>query len=108
VEAINDLMEKEQPFLLPDFQIIHLAQRLQIPVHYCSATINNVMGRNFRDWLNSHRIRYFIKAYPGLSDTMTVKTVAYQSGFKNITTFYNAFKKETGQMPTTYFSLQPG
>lgn len=108
VEAIGELMEREQPYLLQDFQIIHLAQRLQIPVHHCSTTINNVMGRNFRDWLNSYRIKHFIKVYPGLSDTMTVETVAYESGFKNITTFYNAFKKETGQMPTTYFSLQPG
>ena len=102
-EAINSLMDTEQPFLSPGFQIIHLAQHLQIPVHHCSATINTVMGKNFRDWLNSYRVQYFIKQYPALSGQMTVETVAYQSGFKNITTFYNAFKKETGQMPTAYF-----
>ncbi|MGJ7031295.1 helix-turn-helix domain-containing protein [Niabella hirudinis] len=103
IEAITRLMEEEQPFLAADCQIIHLAQGLQIPVHHCSQAINKVMGKNFRDWLNGYRIRYFISRYPQEADTMTIESIAIQSGFKNITTFYNAFKKETGQMPKGYF-----
>lgn len=102
--SITKWMDEELPFLAPDFQMIHLAQQLQLPVHYCSQTINNVMERNFRDWLNSYRIRYFVQNYPILCSKMTIEAIAYQSGFKNMTTFYNAFKKETGQMPTAYFS----
>ncbi|SDD94252.1 AraC family transcriptional regulator [Niabella drilacis] len=107
IEAITRLMEEEQPFLAADCQIIHLAQRLQIPVHHCSQAINKAMGKNFRDWLNGYRIRYFIDRYPEEADKMTIESVAFQSGFKNITTFYNAFKKETGQMPKGYFEHSP-
>ena len=104
--TITNLMEDEKPFLSTDYQIIHLAQTLQIPVHHCSQTINQYFGKNFRDWLNGYRIRYFIKQYPLVVETMTIESVAFQSGFKNITTFYNAFKKETGQMPTAYFEKE--
>jgi AraC-like DNA-binding protein len=31
--------------------------------------------------------------------TKTIEAIAMESGFKNVTTFYNTFKKETGQLP---------
>ncbi|SDC34181.1 helix-turn-helix domain-containing protein [Niabella drilacis] len=102
-DAIARLMEVEQPFLSADYQIIHLAQTLQIPVHHCSQTINQHFGRNFRDWLNGYRVRHFIELYRLANDQITIEAAAFQSGFRNITTFYNAFKKETGHMPKTYF-----
>lgn len=103
VEVMTKFMESEKPFLLPGFQIIHLAQKLNIPVHQCSFVINNRMGKNFRDWINSYRILYFISQYPFKSNKMTIETIAYESGFNSLATFYNAFKKETGSMPTAYF-----
>jgi AraC-like DNA-binding protein len=105
-EAMNELMDSGKPFLQPDFQMIHLAQKLNIPAHHCSFVLNNVMGKNFREWINSYRIDYFIAMYPLLSDRMTIEAVANQSGFKSIATFYNAFKKETGLMPTSFFAKE--
>ncbi len=105
-EAMNELMDNEKPFLQPDFQMIHLAQKLNIPAHHCSFVLNNVMGKNFREWINSYRIDYFISVYPLLSDRMTIEAVANQSGFKSTATFYNAFKKETGLMPTSFFAQE--
>jgi AraC-like DNA-binding protein len=102
--AMEELMENEKPFLLPDFQILHLAQKINIPVHHCSFVINNVIGKNFRDWINSYRVHNFIVIYPLLSAKMTIEAIAYQSGFKSVATFYNAFKKEAGSMPKAYFS----
>ncbi|MFD1629405.1 helix-turn-helix domain-containing protein [Pseudopedobacter beijingensis] len=104
VQAIQELMEKEQLFLQPDFQMKDLATAVDIPVHHCSLVINHIIGKKFRDWLNSYRVQYFIKEYPMLADKMTVEAIALQSGFKNTATFYNAFKKETGRMPKIYFA----
>lgn len=102
-ESMKEFMGTEKPFLQPDFQIIHLAQKLNIPVHHCSFVINNGIGKNFRDWINAYRVDDFIKEYPLISDKMTIEAIANQSGFKSVATFYNAFKKETGLMPTAYF-----
>ena len=102
-EIITKYMVSEKPYLLPGFQIIHLAQKLDIPVHQCSLIINIGMDKNFRDWINSYRILHFISQYPIKIDRITIESIANESGFKNATTFYNAFKKTTGLMPTTYF-----
>ena len=101
--TIQDHMENEKPFLQPEFQIKDLCQSVDIPVHHCSNFINKVLNKNFRDWLNGYRIQHFINEYPTLAGQMTIESVAFRSGFKNMTTFYNAFKKEIGQMPSTYF-----
>jgi AraC-like DNA-binding protein len=102
-DAMKALMEMKQPYLQPDFQIIDLAGELDIPVHHCSFIINNLLGKNFRDWINCYRIGFFIMQYPLKIDKMTIEAIARESGFKSLATFYNAFKKETGLMPTAYF-----
>lgn len=103
---IRDVMEKEQLYLQPGLQIIDLATRINIPVHHCSHIINNHIGKNFRDWINGYRVAYFLRLYPLQSDKITIEAIAQKSGFKSQATFYNAFKKEKGQMPTVYFSQE--
>ncbi|QNR86732.1 AraC family transcriptional regulator [Pedobacter riviphilus] len=102
--AMKEIMEREQLYLLHNFQIIDLAAKLNIPIHHCSFVINKHIGKNFRDWINSYRVDHFLKQYPLKSDKITIEAIASEAGFKNLATFYNAFKKETGVMPTTYFA----
>ncbi|MBB4107257.1 helix-turn-helix domain-containing protein [Pedobacter zeae] len=102
--AMKEIMEREQLYLLHNFQIIDLAAKLNIPIHHCSFVINKHIGKNFRDWINSYRIDHFLKQYPLKSDKITIEAMASEAGFKNLATFYNAFKKETGLMPTAYFA----
>ena len=104
--AMKEIMEEEQLYLLHDFQIIDLAAKLNIPIHHCSFVINKHIGKNFRDWINSYRVNHFLKQYPLKSDKITIEAIASESGFKSVATFYNAFKKETGLMPTAYFAQE--
>ena len=103
---MKNIMEKECLFLNPDFQIIDLANKINVPVHHCSFIINNHLGKNFRDWINGHRIDYFLKRYPILKSKMTILAIAQEAGFKNQATFYNSFKKEKGIMPTSYIAQE--
>lgn len=103
-DLMKSFMERKQPYLQSNFQIVDLANELNIPVHHCSFVINKFLEKNFRDWINSYRISFFITEYPRKSDRMTIEAVAYESGFKSLATFYNAFKKETGLMPKAFFS----
>ncbi|WP_293312270.1 helix-turn-helix domain-containing protein [Pedobacter sp. UBA5917] len=106
INLIKKEMEDECLYLNQDLQIIDVATRINIPVHQCSFVINNHIGKNFRDWINSYRIAYFLKQYPILADKITIEAIAQEAGFKNQATFYNAFKKEKGVMPTAYFSQE--
>ncbi|SMD07572.1 Helix-turn-helix domain-containing protein [Pedobacter nyackensis] len=103
-DSMKSYMENKAPYLQNDFQIVDLAGELDIPVHHCSFVLNNLLGKNFRDWINGYRIGFFIEQYPLKSELMTIEAIAYESGFKSLATFYNAFKKETGLMPKTFFS----
>ncbi|MEJ6979392.1 helix-turn-helix domain-containing protein [Pedobacter sp. P351] len=103
--ALEEFMKGEKPFLNHDFQIMNLAQALKIPIHHCSFVINTLIGNNFRDWVNSYRIKYFIDQFPVKANQMTIEAIANDSGFKSSTTFYRAFKKETGKMPKSYFKV---
>ncbi len=103
---IKKEMEDNCLYLNQDLQIIDLAIRVNIPVHQCSFVINNHIGKNFRDWINSYRIAHFLQQYPILADKITIEAIAQEAGFKNQATFYNAFKKEKGIMPTAYFSQE--
>lgn len=104
--AMKEVMEGEQLYLVHNFQIIDLAAKLNLPIHHCSFVINKHIGKNFRDWINSYRVDHFLKQYPLKSDKITIEAIASEAGFKSLATFYNAFKKETGLMPTTYFAQE--
>ncbi len=104
--AMKEIMQGEQLYLVHDFQIIDLAAKLNIPIHHCSFVINKHIGKNFRDWINSYRVDHFLKQYPLKSDKITIEAIASEAGFKSLATFYNAFKKETGLMPTSYFAQE--
>jgi AraC-like DNA-binding protein len=102
-EAILQYMETQKPYLKPDFQISQLSQNLNIPAHHCSYVLNYLIGKNFRDWINSYRVNHFIQQYELKSEMMTIEALASEAGFSNSATFYNAFKKEYIILPTDYF-----
>lgn len=102
IETMKELMDRKKPFLNPEYQISGLSSDLGIPVHHCSYVLNFHMGKGFRDWINGYRVQYFLQHLPSKSSTKTIEAIATESGFKNTTTFYNAFKKEKGMLPGEY------
>jgi AraC-like DNA-binding protein len=102
IETMKELMEVKKPFLNPEYQISGLSSDLGMPVHHCSYVLNYHMGKGFRDWVNGYRVKHFLQQLPLKSGTKTIEAIAMESGFKNVTTFYNAFKKEKGQLPGEY------
>ncbi len=102
---MEDYMLKEKPFLDADFKIGYLADRLGIPQHHCSYILNFILNKNFRDWINGFRIKYFIERYSKQTEKSTIESLALDAGFSNTATFYNAFKKELGVTPKEYFNF---
>ena len=101
---MKELMVSDQLYLNPNLQIIDLATKMNIPVHHCSYVINNNINKNFRDWINGFRVEHFLQRHPLDSEKMTIEAIALGSGFKSLATFYNAFKKEKGMLPTAFFA----
>jgi AraC-like DNA-binding protein len=102
-KQLVNLMKEKKLYKEQNLQIIELANETNILVHHCSYVLNKVLGKNFRDWTNEFRVNHFIEIYKEQRAQKTIDALAKESGFKNTTTFYNAFKKATGLSPTQYF-----
>jgi AraC-like DNA-binding protein len=96
-------MKKEKPFLNPEINIFDLADMLEAKKHHLSQVINEKAGMNFFDFINSFRVEEIKKNLADRSrSNLTLLGIALESGFNSKATFNSAFKKLTGQTPSTF------
>lgn len=97
-------MEEETFFLDPKCNLRSLADLLQTNQKYLSQVINHEKKSNFNNYINGLRINHLLNRL--LEDKEYRKNklsyIATSSGFNNLNTFYSAFKKRLGILPS-YF-----
>lgn len=102
-QKINELFEAENTFLDANLTLKTLSEKLNVKAREISQVINENTQQNFYDFVNQYRIK---KAKTLLRDSKyaneKIATIAYDSGFGNITSFNIAFKKKTGVTPSAY------
>jgi len=100
---LTRLMEKEKIYLEADLSLKILAQKLGVHYNHLSRIINEQMGKNFNDYINSYRIEEAGKQLknPALQ-RKTILEIAYDTGFYSKSVFNTAFKKITGMTPSEY------
>jgi AraC-like DNA-binding protein len=96
-------MQQDKLYLNSDLSLQLLADELEIPAHYLSQVINEQLGQNFFDFINSHRVeevktRLLDPAY----SHFTILAIAFDSGFNSKSAFNLAFKNQTGQTPSQF------
>lgn len=96
-------MDTQKPYLEPKITIGELAELTEIPVNYLSQVINDRLGQNFFDFINSYRVREFqhLLQQPE-AEQYTLLSLAHEAGFNSKSTFNAIFKKYTGQTPSEY------
>ena len=102
-DLIHNEIETEKHFLDPDLSLHVLAEKLNLKPVLISQSLNQVVKRNFFDYINKHRIEYacfLLKTYS--SKEKNVTEVMYESGFNSKSSFNTAFKKYLGITPTSY------
>lgn len=105
-KEVNRMMEEEKLYLNPEYRLNELAQRMDRSIHHISQVINQQQGGSFSDFLNGYRIREaqgLLKS--DRTRQLTILAIALEAGFNSKTTFYNAFKKETGLTPSQFMKL---
>ena len=96
-------LEKEKPYLNPDFQLTDLRQVLPMNRTYLSQFINAEYGCSFYHWVNGLRIeeaKRLMTEHP----EMTMEDVSARCGFSSVRSFYRAFSRETGLAPKEWHS----
>jgi AraC-like DNA-binding protein len=101
--SIEDHFEIAKPYLKHGYSLRNLAEELNITYTYLSYIINREYGMNFNDLVNKYRIAYMqgLMAEPD-APLYTLEGLAYRSGFNSRSTFYRAFYKATGRMPSAF------
>jgi len=102
---LQELMLKDRLYLQADLSLQELAQHLDVNTVHLSATINQVLNKNFNDYINELRIEEFIKLFKSdKGKQFTLLAMALDSGFNSKATFNRAFKKIKGESPKAYLN----
>ncbi|WP_299107270.1 helix-turn-helix domain-containing protein [uncultured Tenacibaculum sp.] len=102
-QQIIRLFKSESIYLNDKVSLDIVAEKLQVKSRDISQAINENTEQNFYDFVNQYRVE---KAKELLKDPVfkneKIATIAYESGFGNVTSFNLAFKKRTGVTPSVY------
>lgn len=97
------VMKTERPYVDGGLTLQKLADRLSIPVNHLSQIINERLGQNYFDFINSYRVK---EAQGLLTDAAkkhyTVIAIAEEVGFSSKSAFNAVFKKHVNMTPSQF------
>ena len=96
--TLETWLEKEKPYLNPDFQLMDLRHVLPMNRTYLSRFIRDEFGCTFYQFVNKYRIEE-AKRLMTEQPNLTIEEVAVRSGFSSRSSFTQTFTKETGLSP---------
>ncbi|MEX0738586.1 MAG: AraC family transcriptional regulator [Pseudohongiella sp.] len=100
VTRLTYAMEYDRLFLDASLSLPKLAKHISRSAYHISQTLNETMGVNFFDYVNRYRVNAAKEQLKNTDDT--VLDIAMNAGFNAKSSFYTAFKKETGVTPNQY------
>jgi len=94
------IVEREL-FLNTNFSLEEAAKELKVTKHLLSQYVNEVLGKSFSSLIKDYRIEK-AKSLLETEKNYTIESLGYDSGFNSKSTFFTAFKKNTGLTPSEY------
>jgi AraC-like DNA-binding protein len=99
-KKLDSAMYEQQLYLQPDLSLPSLAKQIHVPANYLSQTLNENLKESFFDYVNRWRVEHAKKLL--IQGSHTILDIAMESGFNAKSSFYKAFKHNTGQTPGQY------
>jgi len=100
---LKQLMATDKLYLDNELSLPQLAESISVSVHDLSYLLNDRMGVNFFEFVNTYRVEEAKQIM--LDDKykhLNILGVAFNSGFNSKTTFNTVFKKQTGLSPSQF------
>jgi len=103
ISEISRVIREKQLYKQFDFNLQLLSDELNSNSSYISQTINHGLGIRFNDYINQFRVEE-AKSQLRSSENkhITIEAISELCGFKSKSTFFRAFKKETGLTPKQF------
>ena len=99
-DKMNTAMAEEKLYLDSNLSLHKLATFLVISPNYISQTLNETLNVNFFDYVNQWRIEAAKEKI--IANQNTVLHIALEVGFNARSSFYKAFKQQTGKTPSEF------
>jgi len=107
--AIKKIIEEDRVHLIQGYTAQDLARDSGIPYYVLTSYLNQNLGTKFTDFINKKRIEHALELIDSKnSSNYTLEAIGHLSGFTNRNSFSSAFKKMTGEMPSSYISSKTG
>lgn len=102
-EKLEKIMAEDKLYLNPRLSANDLAEAMGVSRHLLTQLLNEEIGSNFYDYVNSYRLREFKdRVSDATNDHLTLLGIALDSGFNSKSSFNLIFKKQEGITPTQY------
>ena len=101
MQRIHHIVVEKQRFLDSELTASSLATILDTHRNNISSCINNQMGCNFSQYINTYRVEH-AKELMLQNPNLKLNTIAYETGFANEMSFYRNFKAITGMTPSEW------
>lgn len=102
-------MEAEKPYTDGDLTLAKLAARLSLSPHHLSQIINERLGQNFFDFINTYRVEEAKrKLFDPATKHYSLLAIAEEVGFNSKSAFNTAFKKQTSMTPSEFRKASNG
>jgi AraC-like DNA-binding protein len=103
LRLLNEYMEKNKPYLNERITIKDLSEALNVPYYHLSIVINNLLKKNFYDFINEYRIREVLSILKeSRNEAVNILSIAFKCGFNSKSTFNRVFKNKMGTTPSLY------
>jgi AraC-like DNA-binding protein len=101
----DQLVINNKPYLDPEFSLKQLAKSLNVSERQVSLYVKDKQNKGIKEYINHLRIQEFVHLMEsGYLNQWSMEGLSFSVGFKSRVTFYNAFKKEKGCSPSTFWN----
>ncbi|SRR6056297_92145 len=102
-QNLEDVLRQNRIYLNQELSLAELAKHVDTTDKKLSTLLNQNLQTNFYDYINTFRITAFKKSVSeGKLEHLSIVGLAFQCGFKSKSSFYRAFKKQTGMSPSQF------
>lgn len=100
-QKLEKVMNEKTLYKNPNLTLQDLSKEINISSHQLSQLLNNNLNKNFTSFVNEFRIKEACDIM-AQNDKLTLESIGYDVGFNSKSTFFSAFKKQTGTTPLNY------
>ena len=101
-EQFQRLFQSENIYRDYAISIEKVAHKMNVNKNYLSRAINRCTRKNFSLYTNEYRVKDAVLILSNHPEKFSLEGLAFEVGFNDRKTFYNAFKKITGISPSDF------